>query len=130
MAVTKLLQTKTDASASAAGEPSPPDAVSASAHALSALLQAAASAGLSPVERDYLRCVLIARGAAKALGIREGLRRYVVAVDTVSGRLQVDAAVDATTATAEAAKRVEARAMAGSNVMVAGAGAVADMLRP
>ena len=97
-----------------------------SSRALSALLESAASAGLTADEVDFLRCVLIARGAAKALGLRDGVRAYVAATDAVLAELRLAAAVDPDRAAAEAATRAETEAAANA----AGAAAVSAALRP
>ena len=131
MAVSKLL-----ASGSAQVAPVAPmttpvgDCVqgSASSHMLSALLQSAASAGLSANTVGLLECVLIARGAAKALGLREGAKSYLAAINAATAGLQQAATVDAADASAEAATRAAVQAAAEANAC--DADAVADALRP
>lgn len=73
------------------------EAPSVSSHAMSAVLQSATGAGLSSAQVEVLRCVLIARGGAKCLGMRVGARRYTEAVHQMAMRLRCAAEAAATT---------------------------------
>lgn len=115
----------------AASSSSPPEAASPSPseRALSAVLQSAEASGMSAEEVAFLRCVLIARGGAKALGLREGVSAYAKALDSVVASLRRAASVSEEEAVAEAATRaaVAEAAASGTNST---AHAMGDALRP